>query len=205
MDSYFFSISVNRNVIEWNRNLVPFQSCFHEETIPSWSCCEAWKDEDRSSNSASMRKRKKKEGIVFPWIRIPSTIEFPRGDAERSASKSLHARKKRNGFLRTESRDNRPRMTPIYSPPEIYRRKLLRTSWELVGELDEILETNCLLLARLFDKTCGNSRYRRISDDDLSLRTKIAKRNCICLYLNIFLSANREKIFKLRNFTSYHL
>lgn len=150
-------------------------------------------------------KKEKKEGIVFPWIRIPSTIEFPRGDAERSASKSLHARKKRNGFLRTESRDNRPRMTPIYSPPEIYRRKLLRTSWELVGELDEILETNCLLLARLFDKTCGNSRYRRISDDDLSFRTKIAKRNCICLYLNIFLSANRRKIFKLRNFTSYHL
>lgn len=201
MDSYFFSISVNRNVIEWNRNLVPFQSCFHEETIPSWSCCEAWKDEDRSSNSASMRKRKKRRESYS----LESTIEFPRGDAERSASKSLHARKKRNGFLRTESRDNRPRMTPIYSPPEIYRRKLLRTSWELVGELDEILETNCLLLARLFDKTCGNSRYRRISDDDLSLRTKIAKRNCICLYLNIFLSANRGKIFKLRNFTSYHL
>lgn len=126
---------------------------------------------------------------------LESTIEFPRGDAERSASKSLHARKKRNGFLRTESRDNRPRMTPIYSPPEIYRRKLLRTSWELVGELDEILETNCLLLARLFDKTCGNSRYRRISDDDLSLRTKIAKRNCICLYLNIFFKCKSRKDF----------
>lgn len=88
-------------------------------------------------------------------------------------------------------------MTPIYSPPEIYRRKLLRTSWELVGELDEILETNCLLLARLFDKTCGNSRYRRISDDDLSLRTKIAKRNCICLYLNIFQVQIEERFLSL--------
>lgn len=41
-----------------------------------------------------------------------------------------------------------------------------------------------------------------MDDDDLSFRTKIAKRNCICLYLNTFLNVNRGKIFKLKNFTS---
>lgn len=157
----------------------------------------------RKRREKKKRKRKRRESCS-----LESTIEFPRGDtrAERSASKWLHARKKRNGFLRMESRDNRPRMTPIYSPardlsPEIIANFLGTSCWRALD--DEIRETNCHLLARLFDKSCGNSRQGRImDDDDLSFRTKIAKRNCICLYLNTFLNVNRGKIFKLRNFTS---
>lgn len=115
-------------------------------------------DEEKKREKEEKKKRKRRESCS-----LESTIEFPRGDtrAERSASKWLHARKKRNGFLRMESRDNRPRMTPIYSPardlsPEIIANFLGTSCWRALD--DEIRETNCHLLARLFDKSCGNSR-----------------------------------------------
>ena len=103
----------------------------------------------RKRREKKKRKRKRRESCS-----LESTIEFPRGDtrAERSASKWLHARKKRNGFLRMESRDNRPRMTPIYSPardlsPEIIANFLGELSMMRFARLIAIFLLVCLIKA----------------------------------------------------------